>query len=1010
MDIFELILSPFIFIIKQFFMFSYGLTHNYGAAIILLSFFISVLLLPVFILIEKAKKKDDVIKRKMQPLVDEIKRVYKGQERYYYLKTLNRQHNYSPFKALVPILSLLLQIPFFIAAYQYLEHLEALQGVSFWFIKDLSLADGFLGGVNLLPIAMTLVNLITAYFYTRKGSKTELKQMIGVAVAFLVLLYGLPAALLLYWTMNNVFSFFRLFVTNPEVFKYKSIKKESFFLLSLKSDKRQIFVNSLIMFIPLSIFAVIMQWNWAVKHTFEGFYARTALAIMISLVSSFLIIVLKKVLKIYKDSLLNINMLPRVFFTLIFSSVYFYLAAIFYYSGVDLAFANLSLLLLLPVQYVGFLYYYAYWKQHKGILMSLTSLVLLALSILQFVNLVLFILGKSYDLSLSYIQLVGEFPILSFIKFGIISTLILSYSYLKQTQIREYKPRYTYGIFILSVLYILGSIFFWNPLITFSSFPDAFEYSAIDILNKNLPYFLILIVSLVFVFIIIPKRIKYILLLTTVIVSVMSFIDTTIIPIDLGSLQVNKYSEQINLAAPFSKYIVELLLFLFTILIISSAFSNGHSSKILLGLFLLNGILIYQSLEKSLSTDRFFHKKDYLLEMESIMNFSKTEKNVVLIIPDMLQGWSMNKILKENPSLYNNLSGFVWYSNTLSISRVTNTSMPAIIGGYDCTPDKLDLDKEHTIKQKMTSIVKTFVQNAHSKEGAVVTSNKLPYTSMNDVDIDVFIPYWHKKWDVFNNKLKIGKNVYDGYEILIENALLYSMPLVIKSEIYNKGTWFDKYKEKSKININTWMAKRYNFIRVLPYISSAKSEKPTLNIVYSFTTHFPWNTIDEKGVFHENTSPYSSDKWFINNIEKWFEWMKKNDVYDNTKIIIVSDHGVPWHRYDKKRDIDNPFKNINEDVVSLEWMLGLNPLLLVKDFNKTASLKNDSRFMTNIDVNSIIFDKSNPTNGPVSKHRVLKGFISWWIKDLDNRKQFEISHSYIVKDNIFDGNNWKLAK
>ena len=65
MDIFEIILSPFVFIIKQLFEFSYGLIDDYGIAIILLSFFISALLLPVFILIEKAKKKDDIVKRKM---------------------------------------------------------------------------------------------------------------------------------------------------------------------------------------------------------------------------------------------------------------------------------------------------------------------------------------------------------------------------------------------------------------------------------------------------------------------------------------------------------------------------------------------------------------------------------------------------------------------------------------------------------------------------------------------------------------------------------------------------------------------------------------------------------------------------------------------------------------------------------------------------------------------------------------------------------------------------------
>jgi len=674
-----------------------------------------------------------------------------------------------------------------------------------------------------------------------------------------------------------------------------------------------------------------------------------------------------------------------------------------------LLFANLSLITLLPVQYVVFLYFSRYRKQSKGILINLTSLVLIILIVLQIINLLFVIIGKKYDLEIINIQLVGDFPLLSFIKFGIISTFLLLFYYIKQTEIKKLNPKYTFSIFFLSILYILSSIFFWNPLITFSSFPDAFEYSAIDILNKNIPYFLVLLAFFIFGFIVIPKKIKPILILIVVVMSIMSFINTTITPIDLGSLQINKYLSAANLAAPFSKYIVELALFLLTIFIISFAFSNSHSSKVLLGLFLLNGILIFQSLEKSLSTDRFFHKKDYLLEQEYVINFSKTKQNIVLIIPDMLQGWFMHRILKDNPNLNNDLSGFTWYSNTLSISRSTNTSMPAIFGGYDCTPDKLDMDKEHTIKEKMTSIVKEFIKKAQST-GAIVSSNKLPYTSMEEVDLDVFIPYWHKKWDVFNNKLKIGKNVYDGYDILIDNALLYSIPLVLKPEIYNKGTWFDKYKEKSKININTWIAKRYNYIRVLPLISTAKSKKPTFNIVYSFTTHYPWNTIDANGVLHENTSSYDTDEWFVNNIEKWFEWMKKNDVYDNTKIIIVSDHGVPWERFMDKIDFEIPFKNIDQDVVSAGLMLGLNPFLLVKDFNQNGPLKIDSRFMSNLDVNSIIFDKLNPTNSPIPNTRVLQGFISWWSKDLDNKTQFSIDHSYFVKDNIFDGNNWKRAK
>ena len=76
MIFFKTILIPSIQIIKYLFLLSYNLTGNYGVSIILLSFGISLLLLPIFILIEKAKKKHDAVKLNMKPLVDESKSCY----------------------------------------------------------------------------------------------------------------------------------------------------------------------------------------------------------------------------------------------------------------------------------------------------------------------------------------------------------------------------------------------------------------------------------------------------------------------------------------------------------------------------------------------------------------------------------------------------------------------------------------------------------------------------------------------------------------------------------------------------------------------------------------------------------------------------------------------------------------------------------------------------------------------------------------------------------------------
>lgn len=60
--------------------------------------------------------------------------------------------------------------------------------------------------INVLPIAMTLINIIAGAIYT-KGFKAKDKiQIYGMALVFLVILYNSPSGLVIYWTMNNVFS------------------------------------------------------------------------------------------------------------------------------------------------------------------------------------------------------------------------------------------------------------------------------------------------------------------------------------------------------------------------------------------------------------------------------------------------------------------------------------------------------------------------------------------------------------------------------------------------------------------------------------------------------------------------------------------------------------------------------------------------------------------------------------------------------------------------------------
>jgi YidC/Oxa1 family membrane protein insertase len=185
---------------------AYNATSSYGLAIILLSIVFNLLLLPAYHLAEKIQKKERDIQRQMAPKVAEFKFAFKSQERYWMMRTLYRQNRYHPIYALRAVLPLAIQIPFFVATFGLLAHYQQLEGVEFIGITDLGRPDRLLFGVNLMPILMTLFNLIAVYLYSRKLDPREAIQSYVVAVVFLVLLYQSPAGLVLYWTVSNVIS------------------------------------------------------------------------------------------------------------------------------------------------------------------------------------------------------------------------------------------------------------------------------------------------------------------------------------------------------------------------------------------------------------------------------------------------------------------------------------------------------------------------------------------------------------------------------------------------------------------------------------------------------------------------------------------------------------------------------------------------------------------------------------------------------------------------------------
>ncbi len=189
-------LSPITKLLLNFLKILYKVVPNYGWVIIIFTFLMKLLLLPVAHTQMKSMKK----MKKIQPLMRSIQERYRDepQKLNVELMKLYKKHGVSPLSGCLPLLA---QMPIFFALYRALSSGFQFRAQPFIFwIKDLSQRDPYF----VLPIVMAIT-----MFVQQKISITDPKQKMMayiMPVVFLFFFYRLPAGLVLYWTVFNMLS------------------------------------------------------------------------------------------------------------------------------------------------------------------------------------------------------------------------------------------------------------------------------------------------------------------------------------------------------------------------------------------------------------------------------------------------------------------------------------------------------------------------------------------------------------------------------------------------------------------------------------------------------------------------------------------------------------------------------------------------------------------------------------------------------------------------------------
>jgi len=205
MELLSSILKPVILSMNFVLDLLYTMLDSWGLGILVLSAIVSILLMP---LNQFGRNIENRIDNKMQSVrmdISQIDQSLKGEERFNQIEHIFQSHRYHPIHQVLKGTSILMLLPFLFSALILFNQHRELAGSEFWFINDLSKPDKSIWELNILPLIMFLITLTDALIRF-KDNKSGFYQYLALSMILVVLVYNMPAALLLFWIGNNTAS------------------------------------------------------------------------------------------------------------------------------------------------------------------------------------------------------------------------------------------------------------------------------------------------------------------------------------------------------------------------------------------------------------------------------------------------------------------------------------------------------------------------------------------------------------------------------------------------------------------------------------------------------------------------------------------------------------------------------------------------------------------------------------------------------------------------------------
>jgi hypothetical protein len=425
-----------------------------------------------------------------------------------------------------------------------------------------------------------------------------------------------------------------------------------------------------------------------------------------------------------------------------------------------------------------------------------------------------------------------------------------------------------------------------------------------------------------------------------------------------------------QLSRPMSAVLLRSAIDLTVTLVVSGALRYcwlRFGSRAMLGAVLISNVSIMVAVGFSAVQDQVGQAGD-ANEASGIskpLTFSRSQPNTLFIFLDRFMGSHVESALESDAALAERLSGFTWYPRSVSAGENSIAGVHPMLGGYDYLPVEMNA-RDQPLKdlsvEAFSILPRNFAQKGYRAN--VVNPRGLGFTMMGDCSYLNWagIACSHVPASVSRQKAQtMGFPIHALAEANYANllVLLGAMrvaPYAMKEAIYAKGPWQPFLDHSAGTTFREWAE-----LDTLNELTSIDDGPPAFNMITNILPHEPYyvgldclpkttrlelpkeelQKLGHQSQFslqHANTA-----RCALRMVAKYLDHLKEAGVYDQTTIVIASDHGIVGSVQ------DNSSRAVTGGATD-NTFVSVRPLVMVKEADATGPLKVSENFMPNAEV------------------------------------------------------------